>query len=151
MNRVTYLSEKEYSCERILIISAETIPFQVPLSKEPKWLWDTMSRWLVTCQKKLSDSKDAETSEIPGRAQFIKSLNLVGEVSWLKKYLATNPSPVVFCHNDFQEGNILVCRKEQNNGEPKLVIIGKNCLFRKIYDFLGSGVSLVETRKLFPA
>lgn len=37
-------------------------------------------------------------------------------------------SPVVFCHNDMQEGNILMSMdqdKENNPEDPKLVIIGE--------------------------
>lgn len=80
-----------------------------------------MQRWQITCQKKLSDSK------VPEHAAFLKNLDFAKELSWLKKTIALQPSPVVFCHNDFQEGNILLHETEDNNNfkdDPKLVLIG---------------------------
>ncbi|KAI4486426.1 hypothetical protein M0804_005796 [Polistes exclamans] len=53
---------------------------QVPISKEPTWLWDTMAKDLVAREK----------------------------------------YPVVFCHNDMQEGNILL---RQNSRKTELVVI----------------------------
>lgn len=111
---------------------AQIHTMQVPLNKEPTWLWDTMSRWLVTYQKKMCCDKNQLSPEIPGQAEFIKELNLAGEVTWLKKFLAANPSPVVFCHNDLQEGNILVSNNNNNNGNPDVFIIGKSLRSRSV-------------------
>lgn len=93
--------------------------FQVPLHKEPKWLWNTMKRWL----------KSAETidgNNVPELAKNLFDLNLKEEAKWLKERLNFENSPVVFCHNDMQEGNILLIQdeNENNDGEQKLVLIG---------------------------
>lgn len=34
----------------------------------------------------------------------LKSIDFDKEVEWMKKFLASVESPVVFCHNDMQEG-----------------------------------------------
>ncbi|KOB63937.1 putative choline/ethanolamine kinase, partial [Operophtera brumata] len=64
----------------------------VPLSKEPTWLWKTMGKWTRTVrEERLSEN-------IHG-----KSVDFEKEVEWLKKFIATVESPVAFCHNDMQE------------------------------------------------
>lgn len=94
----------------------------MPLHKTPDWLWNTIDRWLRTCDKKLK-------GKIPN---FVKDLlmgvDLKDEVEFLRERLEQENSPVVFCHNDFQEGNILMCLdqeqdKENYQADPKIVII----------------------------
>lgn len=63
--------------------------------------------------------------------EIIKSVlekrDLKAESQWLKNRLENENSPVVFCHNDLQEGNILISRDVDldNNDDPEIVIIGK--------------------------
>lgn len=95
---------------------------QVPLHKEPTWLWNTIDRWLQTCDTKLLTSVPEFAKSILDR------MDLRAETKWLKKRLESEGCPVVFCHNDLQEGNILMkLDQEQENGnknsEPKIVII----------------------------
>lgn len=54
--------------------------------------------------------------------------DLNGEFQWLRQKMDDVNSPVVFCHNDMQEGNILLHQDdaENNNDEPRLILIGKN-------------------------
>ncbi|KAK9754187.1 hypothetical protein QE152_g1666 [Popillia japonica] len=73
---------------------------EVPLHKEPGWLWDTIDRWLKTCEKKLR-------GDLPDVAKDLADINLREEVKFLRNRLEAEQSPVVFCHNDMQEGNIL--------------------------------------------
>lgn len=49
------------------------------------------------------------------------------EAKWLKNKLESENSPVVFSHNDMQEGNILISRNAdvETNSESHIVIIGK--------------------------
>ncbi|CAG9770299.1 unnamed protein product [Ceutorhynchus assimilis] len=93
---------------------------EVPLHKEPGWLWNTIDRWLKTCEKKLK-------GDIPGFVtDLLDGIDLRGETKWLKQRLEQENSPVVFCHNDMQEGNILISMdqdKENNPNDPELVII----------------------------
>ncbi|XP_077517922.1 choline/ethanolamine kinase isoform X2 [Amblyomma americanum] len=77
---------------------------QAPLVKEPTWLFNNMKRWL-----KYARSIKVDTVPIKNQNMAVKLLtfDLAAEVSWLKGFLAKTESPIVFCHNDLQEGNIL--------------------------------------------
>ncbi|XP_030759677.1 choline/ethanolamine kinase [Sitophilus oryzae] len=119
------LLNKELADERLSTMIAQKMAslhsMEVPLHKEPDWLWNTIDRWLRTCDKKL------QGDEVP---VFIKDLlndvNLKEEAKWLKMRLEQENSPVVFCHNDMQEGNILMCMdqdKENNPLDKQIVII----------------------------
>lgn len=99
--------------------------FQVPLHKEPNWLWNTLDKWLKICDDKL-------TKGIPEMMRgILEQKDLREETKWLKNRLESENSPVVFCHNDLQEGNILIARDVdlENNDIPQLVIIGMSILF----------------------
>lgn len=95
--------------------------FQVPLQKDPSWLWETIERWLKTCVTKLS-------GEVPECVRPMINTDLHEEMKWLKKTIEALNSPVVFCHNDMQEGNILLNQDDfdNNNVESRLVVIGKD-------------------------
>lgn len=81
----------------------------VPLSKDPDWLWKTCYKWLKTVkEERLSGSVQGKNEDEEKIIQQMKSVDFDKELEWLKKYLATVDSPVVFCHNDMQEGNILL-------------------------------------------
>ncbi|XP_022173548.1 choline/ethanolamine kinase [Myzus persicae] len=81
---------------------AELHQLNIPINKDSTWLWDTMDRWLQQPIKDVSWS--SENMEL----DQILSTNLCDETRWLKKHLSKLRSPVVFCHNDLQEGNILM-------------------------------------------
>lgn len=99
----------------------------MPLHKDPGWLWETIDRWLKTCDLKLS-------GEVPECIQPMLNTDLHAEVKWLKKTLEDIDSPVVFCHNDMQEGNILLSQDDcdNNNTEPRLVVIGKKTIYSNL-------------------
>lgn len=111
---------------------AQIHTLQVPISKEPTWLWETMNRWLSTATKILAtpvaqdlfvDERGVSLDGSPAariRSRF--ALHLDTEMEWLRRFLKTVHSPVVFCHNDLQEGNILI-RENATSRQDKLVII----------------------------
>ncbi|XP_026313885.1 choline/ethanolamine kinase isoform X2 [Hyposmocoma kahamanoa] len=86
---------------------------EVPLSKEPYWMWKTMNKWLKTVKEERlangAKGKNEQENEIIKR---FKTIEFDKEIEWLKKFLAIVDSPVVFCHNDLQEGNILLIEDE---------------------------------------
>ncbi|XP_045457917.1 choline/ethanolamine kinase [Melitaea cinxia] len=85
----------------------------VPLSKEPNWLWKTMGKWLKTVkEERLSTNNTGKNDEEQHIIKQLKSVDFEKEIEWLKKFLTTVESPVVFCHNDMQEGNILLLEDE---------------------------------------
>lgn len=57
-----------------------------------------------------NSGKDA--NELPMK---LSKIDFRKEVQWLKKVIESEAFPVVFCHNDLQEGNILF---RQNNFTP---------------------------------
>lgn len=97
---------------------------EVPLHKEPRWLWDTIERWLKICEKRLQGA-------VQDQAKGLLNVNLRQESQWLKQCVTDLDCPVVFCHNDMQEGNILMCLDENENiggdmkddDDAKLVLI----------------------------
>lgn len=77
---------------------------------------------MKTCQTKL------DASDIPEFFQHLRYNDLADEVKWLRNCLKAQKCPVVFCHNDMQEGNILIRQDgtDNNNAEDaQIVIIGK--------------------------
>lgn len=99
--------------------------FQVPLHKVPDWLWNTIDKWLRILDDKLAGDKVPEIIK-----SVLENRDLKAETQWLKNRLENENSPVVFCHNDLQEGNILISRDVdlENNGDPEIVIIGKKAI-----------------------
>lgn len=95
----------------------------VPINKEPQWLWDTMHRWLDNVQEFMS--KKHKNPVAKERAQKLMSYSLRLELEWLREFLVSVKSPVVFCHNDLQEGNILLRldAHESQVSQPELVVI----------------------------
>ncbi|XP_068621922.1 choline/ethanolamine kinase [Battus philenor] len=81
----------------------------VPLSKEPNWLWKTMFKWLRTVRdERLSQNAAGKNEEEQEIIKQLKAVDFEKEIEWMKKFSASIDSPVVFCHNDMQEGNILL-------------------------------------------
>lgn len=89
----------------------------MPMNKQPRWLFDTTQRYL----KEVLALIDAD--------QYVVSHDLDEEYKQLKELLCSIKSPVVFCHNDLQEGNILyigenAIKKGVQNGVQYGVIDG---------------------------
>ena len=79
----------------------------VPINKEPTWLFTTMQTWLQTITSR-SDSIPDSSSESSAIAEELLSFDFEKEINWLEPFLKKVKSPIVFCHNDLQEGNILL-------------------------------------------
>ncbi|XP_023943377.2 choline/ethanolamine kinase isoform X6 [Bicyclus anynana] len=85
----------------------------VPLSKEPNWLWKTMGKWMKTARdERLAPNAVGKTVEEQNIIKQLKPIDFEKELEWLKKFVSSMDSPVVFCHNDLQEGNILLLEDE---------------------------------------
>ncbi|KAL3270793.1 hypothetical protein HHI36_021316 [Cryptolaemus montrouzieri] len=113
------LKNGELADERLSKLIAQKMArihaMEVPLDKEPSWLWNTMERWLSLC-------------ETPSKAEKISAnlpnVDLRKEFNWLRRRLESENSPVVFCHNDMQEGNILMrLDGECDPDDPQIVLI----------------------------
>uniref|UniRef100_A0A673JND5 ethanolamine kinase n=1 Tax=Sinocyclocheilus rhinocerous TaxID=307959 RepID=A0A673JND5_9TELE len=103
------LSTDELSVPGIFAEIAEKIArfhgMRMPFNKEPKWLFGTMEKCVII--KHLSNYH-LSCAENP-----LPNLCL----------LESTPSPVVFCHNDLQEGNILLLSGRENTDRQRLMLI----------------------------
>ncbi|XP_078534064.1 choline/ethanolamine kinase-like [Lissotriton helveticus] len=90
----------------------------MPFNKEPKWLFETMNRYM----KQISDLAFTRDCHIQ-KFSKLKALNLELEMKSLRNLLESTPSPVVFCHNDVQEGNILLLSNRNPSSRDKLMLI----------------------------
>jgi choline/ethanolamine kinase len=97
--------------EKIAKLLAEFHTLEMPFVKEPKWLFDTIERYLNIINN-LSNNTNQTSIKFTDKDELKKfkkliSFNLNDEFNRLKQILETLNSPVVFCHNDLQPGNIL--------------------------------------------
>ncbi|XP_029471332.1 choline/ethanolamine kinase [Rhinatrema bivittatum] len=111
------LQDPETSSE-IAVKMARFHKMVMPFNKEPKWLFDTidsyMERILVlnfTCDSHIK------------KFNKLKTYNLKTEIKSLRHLLEHTASPVVFCHNDVQEGNVLLLDNRAHCPKDRLMLI----------------------------
>lgn len=84
----------------------------MPLCKKPRWMYSAIKRWISEIQNNFSvhsnNRKQTETETI----LRLQAIDMEKEFNLLMEILSKIDSPVVFCHNDLQEGNILFNDKE---------------------------------------
>ncbi|NXV36696.1 CHKB kinase, partial [Rissa tridactyla] len=90
----------------------------MPFNKEPKWLFGTMEWYL----KQISELTFPEEEQLK-KFNHLKTYNLQEEMKSLRELLESTPSPVVFCHNDVQEGNILLLAGREASSSDRLMLI----------------------------
>ncbi|XP_065489360.1 choline/ethanolamine kinase [Caloenas nicobarica] len=89
----------------------------MPFNKEPKWLFGTMEWYL----KQISELTFPEEAQLK-KFNHLKTYNLQEEMKSLRELLEATPSPVVFCHNDVQEGNILLLAGHEDSSDKLMLI-----------------------------
>ncbi|XP_060698747.1 choline/ethanolamine kinase [Hemiscyllium ocellatum] len=90
----------------------------MPFNKEPKWLFETMDRYLKQIMG-LTFTRETHVKKF----NKLKSFNLPAELANLRSLLEATWSPVVFCHNDVQEGNILLLADRDPSSTEQLMLI----------------------------
>uniref|UniRef100_A0A8B9K4F4 ethanolamine kinase n=1 Tax=Astyanax mexicanus TaxID=7994 RepID=A0A8B9K4F4_ASTMX len=90
----------------------------MPVNKEPRWLFATIDKYM----KKIMNTTFEREAHIKKFKKLMK-YDLPAELASLRALLAATPSPVVFCHNDVQEGNILMLDGRDRNSSDKLMLI----------------------------
>ncbi|XP_062990530.1 choline/ethanolamine kinase [Elgaria multicarinata webbii] len=90
----------------------------MPFNKEPKWMFGTMDRYL----KQISELTFAQEAQLR-KLNKLKAYNLEAEMRSLRAVLEATSSPVVFCHNDVQEGNILLLAGREASSSDRLMLI----------------------------
>ncbi|XP_061108924.1 choline/ethanolamine kinase isoform X2 [Conger conger] len=115
--KTEHLSVPEISAE----IATKVAHFHrmvMPFNKEPKWLFGTIDRYMEQILK-LKFVRDAHVKKFNKLMKY----NLQAELESLRTLLAETPSSVVFCHNDVQEGNILLLDEPEKDTTEKLMLI----------------------------
>ncbi|KAG7456171.1 hypothetical protein MATL_G00248950 [Megalops atlanticus] len=115
--RTEQLRIPELSAE-IAVKMARFHEMVMPFNKEPKWLFGTIDRYMDQILK----LKFVREAHIKKFNKLMKH-NLQEELESLRALLAATPSPVVFCHNDVQEGNILMLEDQDPSSKEKLMLI----------------------------
>ncbi|XP_062246870.1 choline/ethanolamine kinase [Platichthys flesus] len=90
----------------------------MPFNKEPKWLFGTIDKYMYQVMK-LKFVREAHVKKFKKLMKF----DLPAELQSLRALLAETPSPVVFCHNDVQEGNILILDDSGQSSSDRLMLI----------------------------
>ncbi|XP_060625663.1 choline kinase alpha [Anolis sagrei] len=91
---------------------------KMPFNKEPKWLFGTMEKYLNQVMR-IKFTRESRVRKL----NKILSYNLPQELKTLRSLLEATSSPVVFCHNDCQEGNILLLEGREDSEKQKLMLI----------------------------
>ncbi|GMT21653.1 hypothetical protein PFISCL1PPCAC_12950, partial [Pristionchus fissidentatus] len=114
-----YIESRSLTCEEISIpaksakIAIELTKIhqlEVPISKEPDFLFDKLERWLNQLKVTASGQKCFDLPTQYGEAvpATITCDDIEKELFYFKNKISTSSSyPVCFCHNDLSEGNIL--------------------------------------------
>lgn len=90
----------------------------IPISKEPDWIWKTAHRWLISIENMFNNNTSSGRSENVAKEEIktrLRKIDLKGEVQWLRDQLKDESFLVVFSHNDLQEGNILIREDRARN------------------------------------
>ncbi|XP_078076796.1 choline kinase alpha isoform X2 [Mustelus asterias] len=90
----------------------------MPFNKEPTWLFCTMEKYLQQVMR-ISFTRESHVRVF----HKLLSYNLPQEMEKLRSLLQATPSPIVFCHNDCQEGNLLLLEHTENSSDQKLMLI----------------------------
>lgn len=124
---------EEYIPSRRLVTSELSVPeisseiaeklarfhkMEMPFNKEPVWLFKTMEKYMAQIS-----SLSFTQADLVEKFNKLKSFHLEEEIKSLKLLLESTPSPVVFCHNDVQEGNILLLSSRSSHPSDKLMLI----------------------------
>lgn len=93
---------------------SEIHSLEIPVSKEPEWLFNTINRWLNHVESIFNDNK-TNNNDDDGKESIaenvlalkLRRIDFKKEAEWLRRLIEDLNYPVVFSHNDLQEGNIL--------------------------------------------
>ncbi|KAF2362907.1 Protein kinase-like domain [Trinorchestia longiramus] len=81
----------------------------IPISKEATWLWTSIEKWLRSTADLLRDSKKDKIM-----IDELRNFDGQAEMEYVRDLCSQVNSPVVFAHNDLQEGNILLQKSKSS-------------------------------------
>lgn len=81
------LLTKELSDPTLSLMIAEKMgqihTMQVPISKEPTWLWNTMTKWLATATDILENIDEIDSCQLEN-VYVLRSIDLEHEINWFR-------------------------------------------------------------------
>jgi thiamine kinase-like enzyme len=89
----------------------------VPIIKNEKWILQTYDTLYESAFKKFPINELIEEYN----CETLKKYDIRQEIEWIKKRIIEIDSPILFCHNDFHGGNILVT-EPNNNSDERIVL-----------------------------
>ncbi|XP_052837758.1 choline/ethanolamine kinase isoform X1 [Drosophila gunungcola] len=121
------LTTAELGEQRILMKVAEKMgeihSLNIPMSKEPDWIWNCMQRWVTGLENIVKGNVESKpkSSVLEKQMELMRTFDYVQEIAWMRSVIDEGEYPVVFCHNDLQEGNILLRQPTvgQNERTPR--------------------------------
>uniref|UniRef100_F1L5S0 Choline/ethanolamine kinase n=1 Tax=Ascaris suum TaxID=6253 RepID=F1L5S0_ASCSU len=133
-----YIPSRPLSCEEITLRAisnkiarrlARVHQLDVPIWKEPDYLCDALNRWLMQLMQTPSGS---QSFDIPScysdcAPASITCADIAEELDFLRRCISKSKSVVTFCHNDLQEGNILLPKASSGNIRMRSVSDETNC------------------------
>ncbi|XP_077995106.1 choline/ethanolamine kinase-like [Glandiceps talaboti] len=90
---------------------------ELPLPKQPIYLMNTSHRWL----HKVVNDISFNNPEQERKFQRLLSFSLTEEIQFVEQVVNATPSPSVFCHNDLNEGNILLVDDETKDKHIRFI------------------------------
>ncbi|CAB3400078.1 unnamed protein product [Caenorhabditis bovis] len=121
-----YIPSRPLSCREIALPHmsakiakrvAKVHQLEVPIWKEPDYLCDALQRW----HRQLTGTVNGEHNfTLPDGGEnnvpiSVTCNDLARELEFLRDHISKSKSPVTFCHNDLQEGNILLPKASSGN------------------------------------
>ncbi|EDW49709.1 choline/ethanolamine kinase isoform X1 [Drosophila sechellia] len=139
--------------KRVAEKMGEIHSLNIPMSKEPDWIWNCMQRWVSGLESIVNGSvkTNPKSSVLKKQMELMRTFDYVQEMAWIRSIIEDEDYPVVFCHNDLQEGNILMRQPTgQNERTPRESISSLRSNFDEtLGDSLdgNSNISDTETHK----
>ncbi|EYC26734.1 hypothetical protein Y032_0010g938 [Ancylostoma ceylanicum] len=122
-----HVEHHEVTDSRTCTLLARVLPrfhaTAVPISKRPTLL-SMMREWLALFEEQGSSHVKMRTTsfQLPPNTfpSVVSTSELAREIDLIEEFLATGPSPVVFCHNDLTSGNLLLSTKSSTGVTPTI-------------------------------
>ncbi|KAH8375069.1 hypothetical protein KR093_002619 [Drosophila rubida] len=117
----------------------------IPMSKEPDWIWNCMNRWLASLDSIVKGKIESKpnSSVLQKQRDLMRTIDYVKEIAWLRSVIDAGAYPVVFCHNDLQEGNILLLKTNRAH-ESRIPHESMNMLRSNFDETLGDITNLTN-------
>lgn len=118
-----YIPSRPLSCHEISLSHmstkiakrvAKVHQLEVPIWKEPDYLCEALQRWLKQLTGTVEPGHLFDLPEDCGVSK-VNCIDLARELEFLRAHISLSKSPVTFCHNDLQEGNILLPKASSGN------------------------------------